>query len=108
MLLARNVENSKIDDYLGQVRLSKVYFCPAGLGKGLGYGTAALEPPTGARNRQKDPHKQISIILVSELNQRVHLIQQMRRNKKFAHVWKNVHLPQKKLSHTDICAINLS
>ena len=35
MLLVRNVENDKIDDHLGQVRLSKGKLCPAGLGKGL-------------------------------------------------------------------------
>ncbi len=36
MLLVRIVENDKIYDYLGQVRLSKGYLWPARLGKGLG------------------------------------------------------------------------
>ncbi len=39
-MLVRIVENNKIDVILGQVRLSKVYFFPAGLGKGLGSGPA--------------------------------------------------------------------
>ncbi len=33
MLLVRIVENHKIDDYLGQVRLSRCWLCPAGLEK---------------------------------------------------------------------------
>ncbi len=35
-LLVRIVENNKIDDYLGQVKLGKGWLCPAGLGNGLG------------------------------------------------------------------------
>ena len=35
MLLVRIVENNKIDDNLGQVRLSNGQLCPAGIGKGL-------------------------------------------------------------------------
>ncbi len=35
MLLVRIVKNNKIHDYLGQVRLSKGYLCPAVLGKGI-------------------------------------------------------------------------
>ncbi len=35
MLLVRIVENNKIDDYLGQVKLGKSWLHPVGLGKGL-------------------------------------------------------------------------
>ncbi len=48
MLLVRIVENNEIDDYLGQVRLSKAKFCSAGLGNGL------IGPPAGARKRKKN------------------------------------------------------
>ncbi len=57
MLPVRIVINNKIDDYLGQVRLSKGYLCPAGLGKGLRYGPSGLEPPSGVRNSKKDQLK---------------------------------------------------
>ncbi len=33
MLLVRIVKNNKINDYLGQVRLSKGWLCHAGLGR---------------------------------------------------------------------------
>ena len=45
MLLVRIVENNEIYGYLSQVRKSKGYFCPAGLGKGLKKDPAGLEPP---------------------------------------------------------------
>ena len=38
---------------IGQVRLSKGKLCPAGLGKGLGYGPTGLEPLAVARNSRK-------------------------------------------------------
>ncbi len=55
MLLVRIVENNKIDDYIGQVGLSKPYFTPPGLRKGLEYSSEGLEPSTGARNRKNNP-----------------------------------------------------
>ncbi len=40
---------------LGQVRLSKGYLCPTGIGKGLGQGPAELKAPAGARVEKTPP-----------------------------------------------------
>ncbi len=53
MFLVRIVENSKIDDYLGQFWLGKGQLYPAGLGKGLVKVPAGLVPLAEARNRKK-------------------------------------------------------
>ncbi len=36
MLFVKIIENDKTNTHLGQVRLSKGYLCPAGIGNGLG------------------------------------------------------------------------
>ncbi len=42
---------------LGQIMLGKGQLCPAALGKGLGQGTAGLEPTAGAKNKKNKPTK---------------------------------------------------
>ncbi len=59
MLNVRIVENNEIYGYLSQVRLSKGYLSPAGLGKG----PAGLEPPASARNSKINLLKLFSLIL---------------------------------------------
>ncbi len=60
MLHESIVENYKIDAYLGQVWLSKGWLCPAVLGKGLGQGSAWLEPPCSGQKQEKTPPQIIS------------------------------------------------
>ncbi len=74
MLLVRIVKNKKIDDYLGQVRLSKVQLCPARLEKMIRIGPRRVKAPVGSRNRNKHHLKSFSIILDPASNQKVHLI----------------------------------
>ena len=60
--------------FIGQVRLSKGYLCPALLEKRIGEGPAGLWPHAGAINREKHPLKLFSIILDPAFNREVHLI----------------------------------